>query len=304
MSSLNNEDRIIVDSRFQSYHKCFIVEILNSDLTKFHNYKVVKINKQYVSKVCITGFIVGIFETQKMFRCKIDDSTGKINVTIWKDQLIFAPISVQNEANIETNLNETLFDDDSMTSEEHESNARKNNDIQSLLNSIRTRTNDINLNNSIINRPIQGDLVTIKGYIKCYRNLVELNALSVTRIKKSNEEYIEMMLPMVLDEKCYQLVQKDRILPDNFKSIENNNNNKKPIDEKFLSLVLDRLINLSTAHSTRQPCNSFQLFNHIRDNCTDQKSFTHTDVVDALKLLEMKSLIYSCDNQNSYLPID
>ncbi len=54
---------------------------------KSNNYKVIKIKNLYVSKVWFTGFIIAIYEQEKFYRCKLDDSTGKINVTIWKDRI-------------------------------------------------------------------------------------------------------------------------------------------------------------------------------------------------------------------------
>jgi hypothetical protein len=302
-------DKIIVDTRFQSFYKCFIIDILNSDQSKSNNYKVIKIKNLYVSKVCITGFIIAIYEQEKFFRCKIDDSTGKINVTIWKDQIFkllddTEKVSSEKTSSNETNLNDTIFGDESNSVDE-ELNPKQKNEIQTLFNSIRIRTNDPTINNSIANRPVQGDLLTVKGYVKSYRNIFEINSVSCTRIKNSNEEYVEMLMPIVLHEKCYQLNHKDindKNKVNSMKNCEINKENSFVIDEIFLNLVYNRLIS-NVSSNSRKPGNSFQLFINIRDNYSEFKAITHKDVIDALKKLEIKCMIYSCDNDNTYLPI-
>lgn len=322
MSSLNNEeDCLIVDTRFQSFRKCFIIDILKADLSKFPKYNVVKIhNRDYVQRVSITGLVIAVYENTKFFRCKIDDSTGKINVTIWKEQ-IFTPINeieienaVLNNNNRafgndpdEATLNETIFGNDS----EECSQEEKSNEIQNLFQSIRNRTNDSKLNNFIQNRPVQGDVVTVRGLIKCYRNVTELNALSTIKLKTSNEEYLEMLMPIVLDEKCYELSHVDKNSLSKLNSVDVESNNKEvsgfDSDDNFLNLVHARLIYLTTTQppsgSSRKPCSSYTLYNHIRDKYTDYRSITIKDVSLALKHLEMKSLIYSCDDDKTFLPI-
>ena len=53
---MSDNSLIVVDSLFKSYRRCFIIDILNCDTSKYQKYKVVKINNQYyVTRVCIAG---------------------------------------------------------------------------------------------------------------------------------------------------------------------------------------------------------------------------------------------------------
>jgi hypothetical protein len=53
---MSDNSLIVVDSLFKSCRRCFIIDILNCDTSKYQKYKVVKINNQYyVTRVCIAG---------------------------------------------------------------------------------------------------------------------------------------------------------------------------------------------------------------------------------------------------------
>lgn len=314
----NNEQEIaIIDSRFQSFYKCFIIDVLKADIRKYNELRVVKIKNLYVSKVCVTGIVVSIYEAPKYLRIKIDDSTGKINVTIWKEQIYNPPMNtvtrmeIENENN-DTNINDTIFGGHNTTIREDLNETKK------LLSAINKRAND----DSTYTRPTQGDLVSIKGYVKCYRDLIEINSLYCTQIKNSNEEYFEMIMPIILSQKCYELNAPTKLMLNKKQEFLNTNKENKDVssDEKFQNFVLTKLIQLTSLapqsslsltstttnqnNTVRQPCSSYSLFTHIREKCNEYKTITHKNVIDALKQLEVKCMIYSCDNDNSYLPIN
>ena len=72
------EENTIVDSRYLSYSRFYIADVLKADTSKYHepasangsnvNRGVVKINNTYLYKVCICGNIVSIYESNKFFR--------------------------------------------------------------------------------------------------------------------------------------------------------------------------------------------------------------------------------------------
>ena len=295
-----NDDVVVVDSRFKSFRRCFIIDILKSDSTKYQKYKVVKMNnRDYVSRVCISGLVVGVYELDKIYRCKLDDSTGRINVTIWKEQVLTPQSNQQQVAsNNEKTINDTVFgvdDDDSIENE-------KSDEIQNLFQSIRNRTNDSRFNNFLQNRPVNGDYLSIRGTIKNYKNIVEINAVSSIKIKTSSEEYIEMFMPMYLNDKCYSLIDLSKISSSDIQNRNNKIDNNKAVDEKIVNLVFTKLKDLTS--NSRKPCNSFMLLKSIRDdNHAEYKSITSKDVFNALKHLEIKSLVYSCENEFTFLPI-
>jgi hypothetical protein len=68
-------DDPIIDSRFQSYLRFYIADILNSDKSRFDSGDgpqakngVLKINKCFFSKVAICGIIVSIYDAPKFYR--------------------------------------------------------------------------------------------------------------------------------------------------------------------------------------------------------------------------------------------
>jgi hypothetical protein len=240
-----------------------------------------------------------------MYRCKIDDSTGQINVTIWKEQIFQVPASsssssLVNQQNIETTLNDSIFGDNNSEENEEESA-----EVQNLFQSIKNRTYDSRFNNFLQNRPQTGDYLKIRGTIKTYKTSIEINGLSAIKLKTSAEEYIEMIMPIYLNDKCYKLIDSTKInslrntIGENKKEIDN-----KIIDEKLVDLVHSKLKYLTS--NSNQPCSSFMLFNNIRDDKSlniEFKSITNKDVLNALKQLELKSFIYSCDDEFTFLPI-
>ncbi|CAF0765713.1 unnamed protein product [Brachionus calyciflorus] len=308
----------ILDTRFQSFLRFYIFDLNNADCCDdFNNQEsslskksIIKVNDLYVSKVCICGNIVNIYESVKYYRLKIDDSTGCINVTLWKN---------------------SIFDEDSLklsNSCNYPNVHSQFSQIYTILNSIQTRIKETTINNSIMYEPKQGDLVLIRAYVRCYRQRIELNAVSCIRVKSSQEELIHMILPAILSDKVYSIPlptlndlnnltnkvncktsgqQEILIKPeiDNFKNNEN-----------FFNFVHKKLIQMSEANildSSRrvdnnlgtQSCESFALFRFLKNNCPNEFKFVaHKQVLDALKELESRGLVYSCEDEFHYLPLN
>ena len=53
--------------------------------------------------------------------------------------------------------------------------------------------------------PKQGDLVLIRGHVKCFKERIDLNVITCSRIQNSNEELLHMMLPAILNQKIYSI---------------------------------------------------------------------------------------------------
>lgn len=143
----------ILDTRFQSFLRFYIFELNNADpcdeLNTYHQENLTKkslirINDLYLSKVCICGNIVNIFENVKYYRLKIDDSTGSINVTLWKD---------------------SIFDEHSLnlsTSSICQSVQNQFSELYSNIHSIQSRIKESSINNLIQYEPKQGIIQILK----------------------------------------------------------------------------------------------------------------------------------------------
>lgn len=137
----------ILDTRFQSFLRFYIFDLNNADTCDElnTNYQknpakrsLIRINGLLVSKVCICGLIVNIYESVKYYRLKIDDSTGCINVTLWKD-LIF------NEDSLNLTNSSNSHHVQSQFSE-----------LYASINSIQSRIRESSVNNLIQYEPKQG----------------------------------------------------------------------------------------------------------------------------------------------------
>ncbi len=70
----NQPDNPVIDSRFQSYLKFYIADILDSDASRFDSFEtsskkgVLQIDNCFVNKVSICGNIVSIYESEKFYR--------------------------------------------------------------------------------------------------------------------------------------------------------------------------------------------------------------------------------------------
>ena len=131
----------VLDTRFQSFSRFYIRDILNADTSfcgeSVHNSNkkgLIKINKILAYKVSIYGLIVAIYESEKFYRLKVDDSTGIINVTLWKSNLYNEDASILMSKSTNSNYRE----------------------IYEALNSIQSRIKEKSINNNIMFEPKQG----------------------------------------------------------------------------------------------------------------------------------------------------
>lgn len=311
----SNNENLVLDTRFLSYIKLYIFDILNSELIDYSNNdfqtnnikSIIKVNNTYCSKVIISGLVVGIYESEKYYRIRIDDSTGSINVTLWK--------SNQNQDDFKHLL-------------ENRSGCSDYDELYFILNNIKAKTNEIFKNNKMIYEPKQGDLVMINANIKSFRGRVELNAISCVRIVSSTEEIFNMTSPAVLNRKIYSLASLsqddyEKVVRENEIIIAKKNNSKlseKQIQEnnqdnknkEFLTVVYKALLNLSqnidqsnrTSFNSTSSCDTYSIFMYIRKtNSTMDQFLTYKQVLAALKELELTGLVYSCEDEYHFLPI-
>jgi hypothetical protein len=310
---------VVLDTRYLSYIKLYILDILSSEFidnlsndNRANNIKsIIKVNNTYCSKVSISGLIVGVYESEKYYRLKIDDSTGSINVTFWKTNLN------QNDIQVFENTSGNCHYDD----------------LYYILNNIKAKINEKVKNNKFTYEPKQGDLVMINANIKNFRGRVELNAVSCVRITNSTEEIFNMSISAILNEKIYSTAspshdQYENILKENeiimskkningLSSRQNLNSNEIYFDDsskqEFISLVYKALIKLSQnsidqnnkkSFNFGSSCDSYDIFMYIRKTVSNKnKLVTYKQVLAALKELELTGLVYSCEDEYHFLPI-
>ncbi|RNA01994.1 hypothetical protein BpHYR1_004571 [Brachionus plicatilis] len=248
----------ILDTRFQSFLRLYIFDLNNADpcdelnsnfQDQFSKKSVIRIGDLYVSKVCICGNIVNIYENTKYYRLKIDDSTGSINVTLWKD-LIFN----QDSLNL-TN------------SSSHHNVQSQFSELYSQITSIQSRIKESSVNNLIQYEPKQE-----------FENLSKKNEVVGAQHQKVDKENISK-------------------------------------NENFLNFVLKKLVQMSESSMLDQSrkvddassdsCESFKLYRFVRSNCPNEfKCTDHKQVLEALKELESRGLVYSCEDEYHYLPLN
>lgn len=174
--------------------------------------------------------------------------------------------------------------------------------------------------------PRIGDLVLIRAHVKCYKQNISLSAISCVRLQDSTEELTQIMLPAILSKRIYSVKAPSKEQFDSLKQVANPchkklepENNVKPESkpgtsvikdmEAFLTLV-DKKLNQITSKSAdytlnNQSCSSYNLYTYLRSNCpVEYKFVTAKQVLDALKELELRGLVYSCEDDNHYLPIN
>jgi hypothetical protein len=336
---MEKDEEQILDNRFQSYLRFYIHDLLNASLSSnmanenteetsannnisINKRNLIRVNNLHVQKVSVSGMIVDVFENPKFYRCKVDDSTGCVSVTLWKS---------------------IMFDESSL---EFASTSSRNHDeyaeLYKILSSIRSRVQETNVNNCVMYEPKRGDLVVVRGVVNCFKQRIEISAHSCTRVQSSTEEMIHMMLPSVLAQNCYSIepvsVQE---YEQKFKSVKTEINESKsylttretnksdyqkadqlaPMKNKdvFINFVNKKLIELTTgglnvtknaslntmdSESSSNSCNSYSLFSFLRNNCpVEFKYVSHKQVLSALKELELMGLAYSCEDEFHYLPI-
>lgn len=292
----------VVDSKYNSYQKYLIADILNANLDRYQLFKVIEINGHYVNKVSISGLILKIYESTKFYRIKVDDSTGGINVTLWKE-LIFRPQKTTKHQR-KSIINESIYGISGDMCE-------KEIDEESVL--VGKRMNDKFFNKNIVIIPIEGDIVNIRGIIKSYRNLIEISAVSCERVTDSYDEFSGMIRPIIFAKNCYQLEMPE--LSDDEKENEHiilNHLHKTScnikelrLNTEFLKIVYEKLVYLAYKGGLfREPIEAYAIKNAlIYQKDIRFKDFTQKDVLDALKELELRGLVYSC-NDFHFLPIE
>jgi len=211
----------------------------------------------------------------------------------------------------------------------HENRAGRDqfNDLYNILGSIQKQIKEETINNNIMYEPRQGDLVLIRGNVQCYKQSITINAISCVRLEDSTDELIQIMLPSILNEKVYTVnaptqeqfdalkesmgsssIKKNGEKEQQMDSANNSNHTIKDM-EAFLSLVNKKLNEVTSKSADYtlniQSCKSYSLYTYLRGNCpVEYKYVTHKQVLDALKELEQRGLVYSCEDETHYLPMN
>lgn len=195
------------------------------------------------------------------------------------------------------------------------------NDLYSILGTMKKQIKENKINNNIMYEPKQGDLVVIRAHTTCYKETINLNAISCVRVSDPTDELIQIMLPSILDKKVYSTIgttedrynhlkSESKQEQQQIKKSDNSEHDSIIKDmEAFLSFVNKKLqqITTKTADHTMNPksCYSYSLYTFLSRNCPIEFKFvTHKQVLDALKELELRGLVYSCEDECHYLPID
>lgn len=235
---------------------------------------------------------------------KVDDSTGCILVTHWKT---------------------SVFKSNSLISSSSYENLSQFNDLYNILGSIQKQIKEEKINNSIMYEPRQGDLVLIRAHVKCYKQNISLNAISCVRLQDSTAELTQIMLPAILSKRIYSIKAPSKEQFDSLKQVANPFKKPEPENvtrseskpgtsvikdmEAFLTLVYKKLNQITSKSAdytlNNQSCSSYNLYTYLRSNCSvEYKFITAKQVLDALKELELRGLVYSCEDDNHYLPIN
>jgi hypothetical protein len=297
----------IVDTRFQSYLRFYIHDILNSEQVRVkndldQNYKtnkfdVIKIREVFVNKVALCGYIVKIYDAEKFFRLTLDDSTGSMPVTLWKS---------------------IVFQEKSLALNTNDRDDVRQNEYQKLYKTIQLAQNllmDESVNNCIMYEPNQGDLVLVKGVVQIFKGKISLNARSCVRLKSPIDEIAQIMLPAVLATKVYSA--RPLISVDEYETAREAANITKAHDsidviqksqqevkekEQLLNMVYRKLIEFSQRKNDSSSCEALAFFNSFKTT-TEFRFVSYKQVLNSLKELELRGLAYSCEDDLHYLPI-
>jgi len=303
---MDDQERVIVDSRFQAYGKYYVLDLLNADRSQYEKFKIIKINNFPVFRVSITGIIVNVFEAPKLYRVKLDDSTGVVAVTLWKS-------SVSDN----TIMNESKFDGDNTMQRCKFENETIEREVLQEISNIKSKMTTKELNLHLMYKPNQGDLVTVKGVINPYRDIMQINANSCTKVSSASEEFLEIIYPALLYKNMYSraaptvtdyekhvnskanLIKNEQLMQD--KALVQ--------DENFLNLVFEKLVQLKLNADKMPKKDNFSndasaIFAFIKRELNNYSSITIKNVIDALKELEMKGLVYSLDDNHNYSPLN
>lgn len=126
-----------------------------------------------------------------------------------------------------------------------------------------------------------------------------------------------MMLPSILADKCYSakvdnqaFASKEQLTPPKMAAAERTMLNQSKVDQqtddnRLTELVYKRLVELTSSSSSKsnESCSVKNLFNSIKNVGKLNGFVTLTQVLNALKKLEMRGLVYSCEDEFHYLPI-
>lgn len=113
--------------------------------------------------MAICGTIVFVYDTEKYYRLKVDDSTGIASVKLWKSCIL------EDEHSLNL-LSNKIIQNSSYSSQSIQAFDRfKPKEVYDMLDAIRKELMDNAVNNSIIFEPRQGDLVLIRGSVQHYK---------------------------------------------------------------------------------------------------------------------------------------
>lgn len=149
------------------------------------------------------------------------------------------------------------------------------------------------------------------------RERIELSATSCVRLQNSIEELTQIMLPAILAEKCYSIdppsVDKDS---DNvtmkYEEKENKPDENNRLNKNIIEAVYDRLVDFvrsekigNGSNEGNYSCNYYELYNSLKNSSklNGLGFIDHIQVLNALKELEMKGRVYSCQDNFHFLPI-
>lgn len=162
----------------------------------------------------------------------------------------------------------------------------------------------------------------IRAHARSYRQRIELNAVSCVRVKNSTEELVQMILPSVLFDEVYSKKPITLDEFDNFNTkiyVENQpqklTKDKNIKNDNLLNFVLKKLVQMSKSNlldqshkndsNSSDSCDSFNLYRFLKSNCPSEfKCLDHKQVLEALKELESRGLVYSCEDEYHYLPLN
>jgi hypothetical protein len=203
-----DDNKIVLDSKYLSYQRLYIADILRAEIkinqdnngpnssNQFikANQPMIRINNSVQYRVAICGYIVQIYESERNYCLKVDDGTGCIRVTIWK-----------NQSSDKNSLNWPRMSPPSpMSSDSWDSSDRPDyDDLFQALDAIKSKVIEKTGEKNGLYVPCQGDLVLVRGHIHYFRNNTEIISKSCSRINNSKDELIQMVLPAVLSKTVY-----------------------------------------------------------------------------------------------------
>lgn len=108
----------------------------------------------------ICGSIVSVYISEKYYRLKVDDSTGVVSVTLWKNCIL------DDSSSLETCSNKLL---QNSSSQKLTFETFKPKEVYDMIEFMRNELEDKRVNNSVMYEPKQGDLVLIKANVQHFK---------------------------------------------------------------------------------------------------------------------------------------